>query len=275
MITNNLGSEGFSWFIGISEALNDPLKLGRVRVRVLNFLDDVPVDSLPWASVLLPTTSGSVDGVGQTPALAVGTRVFGFFMDGNEKQMPVIIGVIPTIPSNDPQRHSLPWLARGNNTLIKEKLKNEPDTSYAAEYPYNNVMQTSAGHVIEIDNTPENSRIHIYHAAGSYIEINHQGRIIIKSVDDSYDLTGGNKTMYVKGDCNINVDGTCHISSQDTAKIESKKGITLKAPGGVTVSEGSLTVEKTLAAVTGATGTFTSITGSNINVQNGIVTSIG
>lgn len=48
---------------------------------------------LPWAQVLLPTTSSGVGGVGVNQhQLQVGSWVFGFFADGDSCQQPVIVG---------------------------------------------------------------------------------------------------------------------------------------------------------------------------------------
>jgi len=37
-------------FVGVVEENNDPKRLGRCRVRVLNIFDDIPTDELPWAT---------------------------------------------------------------------------------------------------------------------------------------------------------------------------------------------------------------------------------
>lgn len=208
MTTQQLGEEGFRWFIGIVEDIDDPKKLGRAKVRILNEHDEVETDNIPWAHVMMPTTSAGVEGVGETPYLSVGSRIVGFFMDGGEKQMPMIIGSFPTIPSNDDNKHSLSWLARGKNTISKETIGAEPSSPYAAEYPYNKVIQTKSGHVIELDDTPENTRVHIYHNSGTYIEINNEGRLVIKSVGDTINVVGGNYTVSVEGNADFKIKGT-------------------------------------------------------------------
>ena len=86
------GRDGFSWFIGVVEDRNDPDKLGRVRVRCLGYhtrdLNQIPSVDLPWAEVLAPTTSTSMNGLGLTPShLVVGTWVIGFWKDAVLKQM--------------------------------------------------------------------------------------------------------------------------------------------------------------------------------------------
>ena len=87
MTTASIGQEGFVWFIGKVEDRDDPLQLGRVKVRIMDFHPDskslVPTDQLPWAQILLPSTNPSFEKVGLSPVgLTIGTTVFGFFIDG-------------------------------------------------------------------------------------------------------------------------------------------------------------------------------------------------
>lgn len=276
MTTREMGQEGFRWFFGIVEDVADPLQLGRVKVRVYNEHDDgIETDSLPWAHVMLPTTSPSVHGIGDTPSLSVGSNIIGFFIDSQEKQMLMIIGSYPIIPDMEDDLHSISYLARGKQTIEKEAIGPEPATAYGAEYPYNRVLQTRSGHVVEYDDTPENERIHIYHKSGSYIEMNADGSVVVKSSNDKYDIVAGNQEVFIKGNANIKVEGTCDIHANQAASISSDVGLKIKAPGGVTVTDGAVSVKDALGTDTGATGTFTSATGLRINVQNGIVTSIG
>ena len=98
-----MGQDGFSWFVGVVEDRNDPLRLGRVRVRCLGFhtsdLRELPTIDLPWAHVMHPVTDPSMQGMGSTPSFLVeGSWVVGFFRDNQEKQQPLIIGSLPGIP---------------------------------------------------------------------------------------------------------------------------------------------------------------------------------
>ena len=213
MTTQQLGQEGFRWWIGIVEDVQDPLQLGRVKVRILNENDGNESEELDWSHVMTPVTSACVDGVGDTPNLSVGSRVMGFFLDGEEKQQPMVMGSFPTIPGNDTNRHSLSWLARGKNILSKQTIGPEPSTPYAAQYPFNRTITTRGGHVIELDDTPNNNRINIHHSSGAYIEINNEGRVVIKSPVDSFDIVGGEKQMYVKGNVTVKSEGEVTIDS--------------------------------------------------------------
>lgn len=86
-------------FFGIVEDRNDPLCLGRCRVRIagLHSHDRVvlPTSDLPWATCLQPVTGGS--NVSAT-APTEGTEVAVTFYDYPECQIPVVLGIVPTIP---------------------------------------------------------------------------------------------------------------------------------------------------------------------------------
>ena len=54
-------------FFGIVEDRHDPLKIGRVRVRIHGSHTDsklnIATPDLPWAQVILPTTSAGLSGL--------------------------------------------------------------------------------------------------------------------------------------------------------------------------------------------------------------------
>jgi hypothetical protein len=92
---------------GVVEQRQDPLMLGRCRVRILghhtNDLNLIPTNDLPWAYPSQPITSAAISGVGHTPMGPVeGTWVFGFFRDGEDCQEPVMIGTFGGIPQEGP-----------------------------------------------------------------------------------------------------------------------------------------------------------------------------
>ena len=102
-----MGQNGFQWFIGVCEDREDPLKMGRIRVRCLGIhtddLSKIPTESLPWAYVMAPTTTSSMQGLGETPHFIVqGSQVIGFFKDGEEQQQPIIMGTLPGYNTVEP-----------------------------------------------------------------------------------------------------------------------------------------------------------------------------
>ena len=71
----------------------------RYKVRILGIHDQgetkIPSEKLPWAQVMYPVTGGGfLASSGQTPNLRTGNMVFGFFMDGQQMQVPIIMGVL-------------------------------------------------------------------------------------------------------------------------------------------------------------------------------------
>ena len=298
MITQ-AGQEGFRWFFGSVEDDLDPLMLGRLKVRIFNEHDaTITTANLPWSHVMLPTTSGSHEGLGDTPNIYKNSLVVGFYIDSNEKQLMMIIGVLPVIPGMNDDQHSLSYLARGKQTLTKTLLGPEPASPYAAQYPNNRVITTRAGHVIELDDTPEAERVQIYHKAGSYIEIGPDGTIVIKSVKDKYDIVAGDSNQFVSGSINIQSDsslnivssnsisiaaaanvsissgGTLALRGQNATLITSGSDVTISAPGGVGMPFGGLTTQGELASAVGMTGSFTTPSGKVVHVSSGLITNI-
>lgn len=93
--------DGFVWWIGVVEDRDDPLQMGRCRVRIFGYHNDdkreLPTDDLPWAIPIQPITSAAMSGLGNTPLGALpGTWVIGFFLDGNDGQQPAMFGTIGT-----------------------------------------------------------------------------------------------------------------------------------------------------------------------------------
>ena len=78
----------------------------RYKVRIIGIHDQsessIQSDQLPWANVMYPITSGGGQGGSyQTPGIKQGNFVFGFYLDGQDQQVPVIMGVLganPQIP---------------------------------------------------------------------------------------------------------------------------------------------------------------------------------
>lgn len=94
------GKNGFVWFTGIVETRQeDPLKMGRIQVRIFGWhaesREECPTEDLPWAQILLPVNSNKSFSLPRE-----GEWVFGFFLDGEAGQMPVVSGVYPGLVSN-------------------------------------------------------------------------------------------------------------------------------------------------------------------------------
>ncbi len=97
----------------------------RYKVRIMGIHDAgesmIASDQLPWAQVMYPITSGAgLGGSYQTPGIKQGCFVFGFFLDGSDEQIPIIMGIL------------------GNNakTVIGETSKDDDDGLFKAKSGY-------------------------------------------------------------------------------------------------------------------------------------------
>lgn len=86
----------------------------------------------------------------------------------------------------------------------------EPTSGYNTIYPYNRVIETGSGHVIELDDTPGAERVMIHHTNGSYVQMT-PTTTTIKSQGDHYAVNDKNYHMYVGGANIITVEGDSHI----------------------------------------------------------------
>lgn len=357
------GKNGFIWWFGIVEARNDPLKLGRCRVRCVGWHAEdkalLPTDFLPWSMPSLPTNHV------HTYAPKEGDMVFGFFVDGENAQEPVIMGAVPNIPltagdskkafndarsaselqnsprtpagkkynldgtgvaieerssaTNYPFRLDEPTtsrLARNETiqgTFINERRSTtdkrvrvynpvrytkdqaeeidpppipeaaaesqagdvlpdrgfqfvspnrlvaasdiatdeqgfpseysrtglkvrdwtEPNTAYNAVYPYNNVMETESGHILEFDDTPGKERIHLAHRNGSFQEMFPNGDKVEKVTKNNYEIVMGDDYVHIMGSCRVTVQGDAEIYVQKNAYMRVDQNVTADIGGSV------------------------------------------
>tara|TARA_Y100000310_G_scaffold332047_1_gene406829 strand:- start:4511 stop:5410 length:900 start_codon:yes stop_codon:yes gene_type:complete len=260
-----MGKDGFIWFQGVVEGRNDPLMLGRVRVRILGWHTEdkthIPTGSLPWAHVIQPITSAAISGVGETPLGPVeGTWVIGFFRDGLDGQHPIIMGTIGGKPEasintnegfndpngvypkyfNEPDTNRLARNENTENTLLTTKTENrklsisiangstwnQPESPFSATYPKNHVRESESGHVLEIDDTPNAERLHRWHKAGSFDEIGPDGTRVVQVVGKNYRLVADDENIYVEGAVNITSTGKININPGETVEIEGDVNVT-------------------------------------------------
>ena len=225
----------------------EKLGRARVRIHGYHSAnqEDIPTSSLPWAHPIFPVTSASSSGVGTTvPGFLPGTQVFGFFLDGKEPmpQQAMIMGTVPGVNAqenikeeglNDPY-DNFPrdtYLGKPDTNILAygppeegtpsfnkkpaeevptgdDETWNEPTAGDGNPvYPFNKVYESVTGHLIEIDDTRDNERIHIYHNSGSFVEFHPDGKMVIKSTGGGYKVTMGDEKMYVQGNLNITTDG--------------------------------------------------------------------
>ncbi len=107
--------QGFNWWIGQiadDSYWRDNISSGkfedkesvpgwgyRYKVRIFGLHDwgedSIKSENLPWANIMYPVTAGGYQtNSGETPNIRQGNIVFGFFLDGSEKDQPIIMGVM-------------------------------------------------------------------------------------------------------------------------------------------------------------------------------------
>jgi hypothetical protein len=246
---------------------------GKVQIKIAGDqgLNPYP-DNLLWSFIMVPSTSPAESGIGVTPNwLNVNTTVFGVFLDGAYKNFPMILGSLNQ-NKPDPVGSGISPLASGQNiprTLTSEEKAVGVESTRTPNYKNNKVITTSAketpktiNHIIEVDDTPSSERLLIKHKSGTYVEILPSGDVVIKSVDNSYEV--------VLGDKEIDVYGSATINCKQNATI---KANSIKFDGEVTVL-GSVLSDGPIVSRNGATGTITDVTGKTVSIRGGFVENI-
>jgi phage baseplate assembly protein gpV len=221
----------------------------------------------------LPNESAGTDGVTINHQLAIGSWVWGIFVDGSDAQQPLVAGVIAGMNGDAPD---LSALTRGVDNTIRYDggLIAIPGSPYGAKYPYNLVRQTRAGHVKEYDSTPGAERTRELHPSGTQYEVHPNGDRVEITVGSNYKLVlsddrievRGNVQVFVVGDAEINVGGNADIVVGGSTQLDTVS-LTVNAP--VTMING-------LLQVSGELVTSSSITSGGL-IQSGgdVVTSAG
>jgi uncharacterized protein YcbK (DUF882 family) len=136
----------FHWFMGVVEDRNDPLEMGRVRVRCFGKhtpnKSELPTEDLPWATPLQAVTSAAVEDIGETPTgIVEGSWVVGFFMDGTDAQRPIVMGTIAGIPAQTAQEQNYTSQGFIDPNGLYPSRKEEQD--------FNRLARTGEKHIIE------------------------------------------------------------------------------------------------------------------------------
>lgn len=178
--------------------VDDPYGAGRIKVRVYGVYDGVTDEQLPWAIFADPFMGGQ-EGFGGYFVPDVGNDVWVFFEEGNH-MLPVYFAGAPARPHGPDERGT----------------------------PPNRVLRTRAGHLIELDDSDGNNRIHIHHSSGTEVTIDDEGNIDELCVGNIKRVVKGNIEETVEGNVTINVTGnvTESFDSNFTTSISGNKSET-------------------------------------------------
>jgi len=299
---NFMGLSGYVWWQGVVEDRQDPLELGRARVRILGFHTEektkIPTDSLPWAYPAMPldSTPGSI------PNFKEGTWVMGFFRDGESAQEPIMTHMIDAgyVTQNnshkgfsDPETNSFkpekptgtePVLGEVNTTKLARGITDNTlrdDSNITRVYPYNHVSESESGHLVEFNDTPGSESISVTHRSGTYSEVDQDGDMTVKVVGNNLEIVGKDKYINIDEDMNVTVGGNVvstvtggRTEKSGSLEINSDDEISITSEGAVTITAPTVFVNGNLAVdgiVTAGDGTI--ITGSHVRTGSMSVTS--
>ena len=223
------GLNGFIWWVGVVESRQDPLGLGRCKVRIVGWHSenkaDAPTETLPWAQGVLPLNNSNPHAPKESD------MVVGFFLDGKNAQQPMMLGVVPGIPLkpanrtepfSDPRTQEQIDLAplKPNETANGyPRLIDEPTTSRLAR---NETANTSSvvslkKERITANNTSSVERQPYYNAQYPYNNVYESESGHALEFDDTrgservqkdkLSVTIGDESVLVKGDVSVTVEG--------------------------------------------------------------------
>jgi hypothetical protein len=190
--------------------INDPEKLGRVKVKVYGLHDNIESKELGWSKCLTSTNTPAQLGHGASVNLQVGTLVSCTTLDITQQEF-IVTGTLPTKTAGE-KDNNVRVRGEANPHANEPSGTYEPGSSYRPEYPYNNVYATESGHVKEYDDTPGAERIMERHKSGTQYEIQPDGKKIQRIVSDNYQLVCGHDTVEVHGNVRIIVSGNADIA---------------------------------------------------------------
>lgn len=135
-----IGRDGFRWWIGQIapiDAWKEQVEGGgwsyRYKVRILGYhpysAAELKNEDLPWAQVLLPTTAGTGSAnCSMGVQLQPGDIVVGFFLDGDDAQIPVILGAFANTSQRPSTSYTSPFVPfTGYSDLIPINPKTTPN----------------------------------------------------------------------------------------------------------------------------------------------------
>ena len=156
----------------------------------------------------------------------------------------------------------------------------EPSSAYAATYPKNHVFESESGHIKEFDDTTDNERIHEYHTAGTFYEIDKDGNKSTRVVGSNYEVVAGSNYVNVKGDVNLTIDTNCNTYIKGDWNIQVDGSKTEVVTGAVSETYKDTKTETVTGAVsetysanqtTNITGTLDLDASSEIDMDAGTI----
>lgn len=134
---------------------------------------------------------------------------------------------------------SIPNLDKVDGTGFPDQYFEQPkwsqpegrNGSTIGDFPNTRTYESSAGHVIEVDDSPENARLLWYHGDGTYQEFLPGGNRVAKVVGNNYEVVFGSNNILIKGNANLTVEGDLRQLVVGNYNLEVYKDYTVKVHG--------------------------------------------
>ena len=243
---------GVGYYTGVVEDRDDPLRLGRCRVRVVGLHTEnktvLPTEDLPWALSIHPLNTPNL-----YASPKVGEWVFGFFLDSMSAQEPAILGYLPAIPQAASEYFgTAPNLTRN---FARVNTANNSANTICWEIG-NNIVE-----VVTQSSTEANGHILIQHKTGAKINIDSDGKISIYTPtnDISIEATNGDINLNAK---NINLTASESITTTSTLATTVVAGglASITAGGAFSATAGGLASITAGGAFTATAGLYMDLT---------------
>jgi len=161
---------------------DDPLRMGRVKIKIFGYYDDIAEDAIPWA---LPESSyvGSKNGALIIPD---NNSILRGYFDNGDDQKPIYTAVAPSVSNYTTSK------------TITDTLLNYPNLM--------TLLTIENGGYVTVNK--QNGEVTIQHRAGTKIVIDSTGSISITTsrLPTTGNTSDGNVTINLDGAFNLNTD---------------------------------------------------------------------
>ena len=172
---------------------NDPERLGRVKIQIFNFYDDLPSDAIPWA---IPDIMFIGSKAGNFIVPEIGTIVRGYF-DQGDIQKPIY-----------------------DKLAFNVDNPNNSQATVNEDYPNKMIIfQTDQGDYMTLNR--KTGEWVFMHRTGASIIFKGSGEMQIDT--GASDDGEGDLNIHVLGNCTVNVDKDCTLTSLGTTKVDGVK----------------------------------------------------
>lgn len=248
-------------YVGEIINLEDPLRLGRIKVRIYGLQDRLEENDLPWAQLQLGLGSGINRGT--LPVLKVGDRVQVRFLDGDSRY-PVVVGSAHAAPDGEVLLPAI-GINGFRSTAGVRTTPSELPSSQTINVPYLS-DEVSLQHDILIQRRANRSYRVVQMVQGTQLEMTQAGDFTLHGpqslwlsssgvlqeryntleskgrrgkfeVDEVFEISAGKLDLSIAGRTEINGGGPLSVTGS-TISITSMDSVGTVAIGGITQVSG-------------------------------------